>query len=151
MKIWEYKTVATVVREDAIEIVGNTPASVNEYMKDAFNQWPEQEQVWVVFLNRKNKIKGRQMITLGSMTACIAHPREVFRAVLLGSCTAFVLVHNHPSGDPAPSNDDLRITRELREGARIINIEFLDHVIIGEVFPDPLKKGYFSFREAGML
>jgi DNA repair protein RadC len=120
-------------------------------MKGAFDEHPEQESFWVIALNRKNFAKGRQMISLGSATAAIAHPREIFRAAILMSATAIICVHNHPSGDPHPSSADLQLTRQIREAARTVEIELLDHVIIGEIDADPLKKGFYSFRENGLV
>jgi DNA repair protein RadC len=64
---------------------------------------------------------------------------------------AIICVHNHPSGDPAPSGPDITVTRQLREAAKIVDIELLDHVIVGKAECDPLTRGYFSFREAGLL
>jgi DNA repair protein RadC len=67
------------------------------------------------------------------------------------AASAIVCVHNHPSGDPAPSAADVQVTRLLREGARTVDIQLIDHVIVGRSASDPLGRGYFSFREAGML
>jgi DNA repair protein RadC len=78
-------------------------------------------------------------------------PREVFRGAILASASALVVAHNHPSGDPAPSQADIRVTRVLREAAKILEIELMDHVIVGDVKADPQKVGYYSFREAGLL
>ena len=75
----------------------------------------------------------------------------MFRAAIRESATAVVCVHNHPSGDPAPSAADLQVTRQLREAARAVDIELLDHVIVGRSGADPLGRGWFSFRDAGML
>ena len=80
----------------------------------------------------------------------MAHPRDVLRPALLHSAWGFILVHNHPSGDPSPSDADLRMTRRVREAAEVVGIQFVDHLIIGapsESRPCP----YFSFKEAGIL
>jgi DNA repair protein RadC len=111
----------------------------------------EIEKFWVCCLNRKNRLIKRVEITSGTATAALAHPREVFRAAIRESATGVVCVHNHPSGDPAPSAPDLHVTRQLREASRAVDIELLDHVIIGRAGADPLGRGYFSFREAGLL
>ena len=84
-------------------------------------------------------------------TSALAHPREVFRCAIREAATGVVCVHNHPSGDPAPSAADLQITRQLREAAKAVDIELLDHVIIGREGADPQGRGYYSFREAGIL
>ena len=88
-------------------------------------------------------------ITKGTINESLAYPRDIFRPVIGNSTYAFVLVHNHPSGDPAPSDADIRLTRRLAEGARILEINMLDHVIVGQSFAD--RPGYFSFKEAGLL
>lgn len=81
----------------------------------------------------------------------LAHPREVFRAAIRYGATAVVCVHNHPSGDPAPSAADVQVTRQLRDAAKAVDIELLDHVIVGRAAADPRGFGYYSFREAGVL
>jgi DNA repair protein RadC len=109
------------------------------------------EKFWVLCLNRKNRLLKRVEITSGTATAALAHPREVFRAAIRESACAVVCVHNHPSGDPAPSPADIQVTRQLREAARAVDIELIDHVVLGRVSNDPLGRGFFSFRAAGML
>jgi DNA repair protein RadC len=109
------------------------------------------EKFWVLCLNRKNRLIRCVEVTSGTATAALAHPREVFRAAVTESASSIICVHNHPSGDPAPSAPDLHVTRQLREAAKAVDIELLDHVIVGRVAADPCGKGHFSFREAGML
>ena len=111
----------------------------------------EVEKFWVLCLNRKNRLLKQVEITSGTATAALAHPREVYRAAIRESATAIVCVHNHPSGDPAPSAPDIHVTRLLRESAKAVDIELLDHVIVGHSDADPLAKGFFSFRDAGLL
>jgi len=111
----------------------------------------EVEKFWALCLNRKNRLLKRVEISSGTAHAALAHPREVYRAVLREAASAVVCVHNHPSGDPAPSANDMQITRQLREAARAVDVHFMDHVIIGRPTSDPLGKGYFSFRESGFL
>jgi DNA repair protein RadC len=111
----------------------------------------EVEKFFVLCLNRKNRLLKRVELTSGTATSALAHPREVFRAAVRESATAIVCAHNHPSGDPAPSAPDVQVTRMLRDAARTVDIQLLDHVIIGRAGSDPLGKGYYSFREAGLL
>lgn len=92
---------------------------------------PEIECAAVLLLNRKNRVKGHQFLTMGTMNTALIHPREVFRAAIVASAASIVLMHNHPSGDPSPSQADLKITRELVEAGRLLGIELLDHVVIG--------------------
>jgi DNA repair protein RadC len=122
----------------------------------AAHLWPviaglEVEKFWVLCLNRKNRLLKRVEVTSGTATAALAHPREVFRAAIRESAAAVVCAHNHPSGDPAPSAPDMHVTRQLREAAKAVDIELIDHVIVGRAGADPLGRGYFSFREAGLL
>lgn len=111
----------------------------------------EVEKFWVLCLNRKNRLIKRVEVSSGSATAALAHPREVFRAAIRESACAVVCVHNHPSGDPAPSKADYEVTRLLREAARAIDIDLIDHVIVGRSSVDPAGLGYFSFRAIGMI
>ncbi len=109
------------------------------------------EKFWVLCLNRKNRLLKQVEITSGTATSSLAHPREVFREAIRHGATALVCVHNHPSGDPAPSAADVQVTRQLREAAKAVDIELLDHVIVGHAHADPRGLGYYSFREAGVL
>jgi DNA repair protein RadC len=111
----------------------------------------EVEKFWVLCLNRKNRLLKRVELTSGTAHSALAHPREVFRVAVRESASAIVCVHNHPSGDPAPSAPDLHVTRMLRDAARAVDIQLLDHVIVGRSGADPAGRGYFSFRDAGIL
>lgn len=111
----------------------------------------EVEKFWVLCLNRKNRLLKRVEITSGTATAALAHPREVFREAIREAASAVVCVHNHPSGDPAPSAADMQVTRQLREAARAIDIQLLDHIILGRASADPTGRGYYSFRSGGFL
>jgi DNA repair protein RadC len=111
----------------------------------------EVEKFWVLCLNRRNRLRKRVEVTSGTATAALAHPREVFRSAIREAAAAVVCAHNHPSGDPSPSAADIQLTRQLREAAAAVDIPLLDHVIIGRRGADPLGRGYYSFREAGLL
>lgn len=111
----------------------------------------EVEKFWVLCLNRKNRLKKMVEVTSGTATSSLAHPREVFRCAIREGATAVACVHNHPSGDPAPSAADVQVTRQLREASRAVDIDLLDHVIIGRAAADPAGLGYYSFRTAGLL
>lgn len=84
------------------------------------------------------------MVSRGSLNASIVHPREVFRPAILGSAASVILVHNHPSGDPEPSEEDLSITRRLAQVGELLGIPVLDHVVVG-------KRGFVSLRARGQL
>ncbi len=111
----------------------------------------EVEKFWVLCLNRKNRLLKRVCITTGTATAALAHAREVFRPAIRESAAGIICVHNHPSGDPSPSAPDLQVTRMLRDAAKAVDIVLLDHVICGRAAADPLGRGFYSFREAGLL
>lgn len=108
----------------------------------------EQEQVIVLILNARKRIKGHQLVGLGAMDSVTIHPREVFRAAVIYGASAIVIMHNHPSGDPTPSEADIKITRDLIRAGRLIGVQVLDHIVMGQ----PTKrrsKGYCSLRELG--
>jgi DNA repair protein RadC len=111
----------------------------------------EVEKFWVLCLDRRNRLRKRVEVSSGIATAALAHPREVFRAAIREAAAAVICAHNHPSGDPSPSAADIQLTRQLREAAAAVDIPLLDHVIIGRRGADPLGRGYYSFREAGLL
>jgi DNA repair protein RadC len=111
----------------------------------------EVEKVWVLCLNRKNRLLKNVEVSSGTATTALVHPREVFRAAIRESAAAVIVAHNHPSGDPSPSNADTQVTRMLRDASKAVEIVFLDHVIVGRAGADPQGKGYYSFREAGLI
>ena len=111
----------------------------------------EVEKFWVLCLNRKNRLIKRVEISSGSAHATLAHPREVFRVAVREAASAIACAHNHPSGDPSPSAPDMQVTRLLREAARTVDIPLIDHVILGRIGSDPIGRGYFSFKEAGLM
>jgi DNA repair protein RadC len=131
----------------------NRPEAVVEFITGPIRALgrPDQEAFWVLPCNRRNRAIGVHLLTLGTVNATLAHPREILRVAIAAAASAFVCVHNHPSGDPAPSAADLAVTRQIREAARAVDIEFTDHVIIGRAEEDPLGKGFYSFRAAGII
>jgi DNA repair protein RadC len=110
----------------------------------------DKECVVIILLDVKYRVKGWSLISIGTQTACMLHPREVLRAALVGNAFAFVLMHNHPSGDPMYSSSDMKTTRDLRGAATAVDITMLDHVIVGRPESDPLGCGYYSFCAAGL-
>jgi DNA repair protein RadC len=106
---------------------------------------PECECFVVLLLNTKRRIKGHQMVSMGTLDSTLVHPREVFRAAVIASASAIILMHNHPSGDPSPSQEDIRVTRELVRAGNVMKIEVLDHVIVGHPHQTSLRElGYCS-------
>ena len=129
----------------------DTPDKLVRYMGGAFIDCPVQESFYVVCLNQKCRPLSRTRITLGTLTATLAHPREIFRVAILAAAAKIIVVHQHPSGDPAPSAADHHVTKQLHEAGKIMQIELVDHVVLGTKEDDPTGRGYFSFRQAGLL
>ena len=103
-----------------------------------------QEHFVCLFLNTKNHVIGKQTVFVGSLDSSIVHPREVFKEAIRRSSASVICLHNHPSGDPTPSREDIAITRTLREAGELVGISLLDHVIIGD-------GKYVSLKEQGYL
>jgi len=103
----------------------------------------DQENFVAVLLNTKNEVIEFPTISVGTLSASLVHPREVFKPAIRASAAGIVLAHNHPSGKVAPSRGDREVTGRLTEAAKIIGIDVLDHVILGD--------GYFSMKEHGIL
>jgi DNA repair protein RadC len=111
----------------------------------------DRECFWVLLLDVKNRlVKAPVEVSQGLLDTCPAHPREVFREAILGACANVILAHNHPSGDPAPSAEDIRLTRQLVTAGRTVGIPVLDHVILGRR-QSPGGEDFASLREAGAV
>lgn len=102
------------------------------------------EHFKLILLNTRNKIIGISTISIGTLNTSLVHPREVFKEAIIHNAMSVVLAHNHPSGDPEPSEDDLTITRRLVEAGKILGVEVIDHIIIS-------KNGFFSFKDKGLM
>lgn len=120
-----------------------SPQDAAEFMMDEL-QHLTQEHFVCLFLNTKNEVIGKETIFVGSLNASIVHPREIFRKAIQRASAAIICLHNHPSGDPTPSAEDRHVTRRLREAGRIVGIEVLDHIIIGE-------QRFYSMKEQEQL
>ncbi len=101
------------------------------------------ETFLVLHLDGKNRLVGMTTCSIGSMTSSLVHPRDIFRPAIANLTAGLIFIHNHPSGDPAPSDEDLQITKRLCEVGKVIGIKCLDHIIIGQ--------GYFSFADQGLI
>lgn len=119
-----------------------SPQDVYQLSLDLVSE--KQEHFVVFFLNSKNQVTRRKTIFVGSLNATVVHPREVFRAAIEHASASIVCVHNHPSGDPTPSPEDIMLTQRLREAGEIIGIELLDHVIVG-------RTGWTSLKAKGHI
>ena len=137
----------------ARETVGNTPLDSPSRIYNLLAREMRalrQESLRVVLLDTKHHLIRVEEVFLGSLNETMAHPREIFRPALLHSAAAIVLVHNHPSGDPTPSEADRRMTRRLKDAADMLRINLIDHVIIGAPNENGAP-GYVSFRELGLI
>lgn len=119
------------------------PATVAAYYMEDFRH-SDQEQMTLMMLNTRNKLLGEQVISKGTVNASMITPREIYLQALHYHAVSIILIHNHPSGDPTPSRDDAAFTRRVQEAGRMLGIELLDHIVIGD-------KNYVSFRENGLL
>lgn len=110
----------------------------------------DQETVWVLPLDQKYRLRRSPVeVTRGILNASLSHPREIFREAIRMAAAAVIVAHNHPSGDPTPSAEDLATTRQLVQTGQVVGIQVLDHIIIGGNRPEPPP--YVSLREAGLV
>ena len=119
------------------------PADAASYVMPRF-RFERREHFAVLLLNAKNHILALKTVSVGTLTSSVVHPREVFQAAIEQAAAAVILVHNHPSGDPAPSGEDLAVTRRMVEAGEIMDIPVLDHVIVG-------YDKFISLKEEGMI
>lgn len=127
---------------EKVEIV-HGPEDAAHYAMPRF-RFEQREHFAVMLLNTKNHILGLTDVSVGSLSASVVHPREVFRAALRYAAAAMILIHNHPSGDPSPSQEDISVTQRLVRAGKIMDVPVLDHIILGD--------GRFtSLKEKGML
>ncbi len=120
-----------------------TPADVFHHFHPRLRH-ATQERFFVVLLDARHRVIRHELVSQGTLTASLVHPREVFRPALQDAAAALVLVHNHPSGDPTPSREDREVTDRLFRAGEILGVPVLDHVVVAE-------RGYTSLRESGMI
>lgn len=120
-----------------------SPDSVANYLFDHFRD-SYREEFLILILDTKNKIKASKTVSIGSINQTLVHPREVFRFAITNNANSIILSHNHPSGDPSPSHEDILITKRLQEAGKLIGIKVLDHIIIGH-------DRYISLREKKII
>jgi DNA repair protein RadC len=136
-------------RETLIEQPLSTPELIYQFAGPEMRHLPH-ETVRVLLVNTRLSFVRQEQISHGTVNESMAHPRDVLRPAIAHAAWGFILVHNHPSGDPSPSDADFRMTRRIRDASEVLGIKFLDHVIIGA--PSETRSSpYFSFREAGIL
>ena len=132
-----------VQEKTGVKILG--PADVQRVCEDMRDM--AQECVHVLTLNAKNKIINRHLVTLGLADSSLLHAREIFRGAIIENAVALIIVHNHPSGSADPSAEDIQITRKMIEAGKIIGIQILDHVIIGDQPYSMKEHGIVDFNK----
>lgn len=146
-RIKQMRVVFEDVREESSEYLRNMDAIKSssdcyEHYKYLANE--VKEQFIALHLDSKNKIICQDIVSVGSLNASIVHPREVFKSAMLSSAAALLFIHNHPSGDPEPSREDIELTNRLKQGAELLGIRILDHIVIG-------NGRYHSFADRGLI
>ncbi len=139
---------ARVARERVSKVVLNQPDKIYEHFAPILGHSPV-EILAVAVLTSKLQLLEYRELTRGTVNQTLAHPRDILRPVVACEGYAFLLMHNHPSGDPSPSQADIELTKRLRECSEMLQVRFMDHVIIGR--PTYSRSGYYSFREHGTL
>ena len=127
----------------------DNPATVVQFMRET-NRLRNVEEFQVLLLNVRKRLIRMEEISHGLLDTILVHPREVFRAAIVANAAAIVLVHNHPSGDPAPSEADIKVTRDLIRAGQLLKIEVVDHVIIGRASAERAKD-WSSLRDLGYV
>src|SRR5436853_3120534 len=125
----------------------DTPERIADLLREA-NRLYDVEYFQAVLLNTRRKLIRIEQISQGTLDTILVHPREVFKSAILANASAMVLVHNHPSGDPTPSEGDIKVTRDLIRAGQLLKIDVLDHVILGRA-TEQRPKDFVSLRELG--
>ena len=125
----------------------DTPERVADFLREEMRH-SNQEQFIVLLLNTRRRLVKKDTISQGTLDTILVHARDVFRSAIAGNAAAIVLVHNHPSGDPTPSEADIKVTRDLIRAGQLLKIELVDHVILGRATQER-PKDYASLRELG--
>jgi len=143
INVYKLKLVRSSSKSVKVEVIKNPEAAaqvLTTYLKDE-----DREHFVAVMLDIKNRVIGINTVSIGTISETLVHPREVFKAAILANAHAIILGHNHPTGDVAPSVDDLDVTRELVKAGEYLKIQVLDHIIIGE------NGKYASLLEMGLI
>ena len=127
----------------------DTPERVADLLREQ-NRPYLVENFQVIFLNTRRRMIGMRVLTQGTLDTLLVHPREVFRSAIAAGAAAIVVAHNHPSGDPTPSEQDIKVTRDLMRAGQLLKIELVDHIILGRR-TEERPRGFISLREMGFL
>lgn len=139
-------TIKVSVVRDGDDIELSSPSAVFETGMEVFKEYQaeEKEALYVFIMDNKNKLKGLNLVSIGTISESLVHPREVLRPALVAGATGIILGHNHPSENLDPSRDDITTTERIKEACKIMGINFIDHIIFG-------TGNYYSMREGGYL
>lgn len=154
MRLTKYKTRLTekqrvtldkefsINRPDLTSVI-KSPNDVYEVARDGLRMHEESEEyLYMICMNTKNKIIGVFEVSHGNVNSSIFGVREILQKALLANAVSIIMIHNHPSGDPSPSREDIKVTERLAEAAKLVGIELLDHIIVGEKYVSLKEKGY---------
>ena len=146
----EFKLMRMNDAEIGSAILDNPPEAINYLLarlSTSLIYHSEVENMIVIHLNTRKRAIGFEIISKGTLDTLLVHPREVFRSAIVMNDAAILLAHNHPSGDPMPSEADIKVTRDMIRAGQLLKIEVIDHLILGKATAD--NKGYSSLRELG--
>jgi len=136
-----------------VSLIADAPAPYGEPLTRAEDVWAllkahaaywDRERFITLALDTKHRVLGVDEVSIGTLTESLVHPREIFKALILANAKTFICAHNHPSGDPEPSAEDVAVTQKLREAGQLLGISLLDHVILG-------RDTFYSFQASGRL
>lgn len=142
-RIFEIVKIKQVITETEKErFVVRSPESAAEFVKEEIGD-DDREVLLVLCLNTKNEVVAFHRAHVGALNASVVHPREIMKTLILNNAASFIMAHNHPSGNPQPSPEDIHVTKRFVEVSKIFGINFLDHIIVGHSRSVSLKeKGY---------
>lgn len=143
MKIEVVELKVKQVWNEVISKPVENPGDVTTYLDTLDTKMSDREMFVVLHLDVRNRVVAHEITSIGSQTASLVHPREVFKSAILKGACSLILAHNHPSGDPSPSKDDIDLTHRLVEAGRLMGIEMLDHIIVAP------PGNHLSMKETG--
>lgn len=121
----------------------HSPEAIFQFLKDRF-ELKTQEHLIALYLNTKGELIKQEVLFIGSLNSSVVHPRDIFKHAVINSAASIIICHNHPSGDPNPSVQDIEVTKMIDENAKMMDIPLMDHIILG-------RDRYFSFKEKGVI
>jgi DNA repair protein RadC len=148
MRVNVYELVLQKVKGVNVNLEGSvvrSPDCAYQIIEQTFNlSLKPSENFGLICLNTKNKVAGAHIVSIGSLNSAIVHPREVFKTAIVNNSSGFIMFHNHPSGDPTPSREDIELTQKMVEIGEMLGVDVLDHIIVGE-------SSYVSLKEQGLM